>query len=49
MRYRELIDANAKELAQLITEEHGKTLVDAVGEVSAASRSSSSRWAFRIS
>ncbi len=33
MRYRELIDANRDELAGLITEEHGKTHVDALGSV----------------
>jgi malonate-semialdehyde dehydrogenase (acetylating)/methylmalonate-semialdehyde dehydrogenase len=33
MRYRELIDRNRDELARLITEEHGKTVVDALGEV----------------
>ncbi|MCC6434340.1 MAG: CoA-acylating methylmalonate-semialdehyde dehydrogenase [Acidimicrobiales bacterium] len=32
-RLRELIDANRKELAQLITNEHGKVLSDALGEV----------------
>src|SRR5688572_6543346 len=33
MRYRELIDANKEELARLVSEEHGKTVVDAVGSV----------------
>jgi malonate-semialdehyde dehydrogenase (acetylating)/methylmalonate-semialdehyde dehydrogenase len=33
MRYRELIDRHRDELAALITEEHGKTLVDATGSV----------------
>ena len=33
MRYRELIEANRDELARLVTEEHGKTLVDAAGSV----------------
>jgi malonate-semialdehyde dehydrogenase (acetylating)/methylmalonate-semialdehyde dehydrogenase len=33
MRYRELIDQHGKELAQLVSEEHGKTLVDAAGSV----------------
>ncbi len=33
MRYRELIEANRDELARLVNEEHGKTLVDAAGEV----------------
>ncbi|MEZ5232261.1 MAG: CoA-acylating methylmalonate-semialdehyde dehydrogenase [Acidimicrobiales bacterium] len=32
-RLRELIDANRKELAQLISNEHGKTVPDALGEV----------------
>ncbi len=32
-RLRELIDANRKELAQLLTNEHGKVLSDALGEV----------------
>ena len=31
MRFRELIDAHKKDLAQIITQEHGKTLVDAEG------------------
>jgi malonate-semialdehyde dehydrogenase (acetylating) / methylmalonate-semialdehyde dehydrogenase len=33
MRYRELIEKNRDELAKLVTEEHGKTLVDAAGSV----------------
>ena len=33
MRYRELLEANREELARLVTEEHGKTLADAVGSV----------------
>ncbi|HJQ61823.1 MAG TPA: CoA-acylating methylmalonate-semialdehyde dehydrogenase [Burkholderiales bacterium] len=33
MRYRELLEANRDELAQLVTEEHGKTLSDAAGSV----------------
>ena len=33
MRFRELLDANKKELRKLITQEHGKTLVDAEGEI----------------
>jgi malonate-semialdehyde dehydrogenase (acetylating)/methylmalonate-semialdehyde dehydrogenase len=33
MRYRELIEKNREELARLVTEEHGKTLVDAMGSV----------------
>ncbi len=33
MRFRELMEARKKDLARLITEEHGKTLVDAEGEV----------------
>jgi malonate-semialdehyde dehydrogenase (acetylating)/methylmalonate-semialdehyde dehydrogenase len=33
MRYRELLDAHRGELAQLVTEEHGKTLADAAGSV----------------
>ncbi|HUP94834.1 MAG TPA: CoA-acylating methylmalonate-semialdehyde dehydrogenase [Burkholderiales bacterium] len=33
MRYRELIDTHRDELAQLISEEHGKTVVDAAGSV----------------
>ena len=31
--FRELVKANAKNLAQLITEEHGKVAADAAGEV----------------
>ena len=33
MKFRELLDAHREELARLITEEHGKTLPDAVGSV----------------
>jgi malonate-semialdehyde dehydrogenase (acetylating)/methylmalonate-semialdehyde dehydrogenase len=33
MRYRELVERNREELARLVTEEHGKTLVDAAGSV----------------
>jgi len=33
MRFRELLDANKKELRRIITQEHGKTLVDAEGEI----------------
>ena len=33
MRYRELIEAHRDQLARLVSEEHGKTLVDAAGEV----------------
>ena len=33
MRFRELMDARKKELAATITQEHGKTLADAEGEV----------------
>ncbi len=33
MRFRELMEANKKALARIITEEHGKTLGDAEGEV----------------
>ena len=33
MRYRELIEKHRDELARLVTEEHGKTLVDATGSV----------------
>jgi malonate-semialdehyde dehydrogenase (acetylating)/methylmalonate-semialdehyde dehydrogenase len=32
-RFRELVDANSKELAALVTSEHGKTIPDALGEV----------------
>ncbi len=32
-RLRELLDANRKELASLVTAEHGKVLSDALGEV----------------
>ncbi len=32
-RLRELVDANRREIAGLITLEHGKTLADALGEV----------------
>src|SRR6476661_10412124 len=33
MRYRELLERHQQELAALITEEHGKTLIDAAGSV----------------
>ncbi len=33
MRFRELMDAQRKDLARIITREHGKTLADAEGEV----------------
>ncbi len=33
MRFRELMEARRKELAKIITQEHGKTLADAEGEV----------------
>jgi malonate-semialdehyde dehydrogenase (acetylating)/methylmalonate-semialdehyde dehydrogenase len=33
MRFRDLMDARRKDLARIITEEHGKTLADAEGEV----------------
>ena len=33
MKFRELLDANRAELAQLVTQEHGKTLADAAGSV----------------
>jgi malonate-semialdehyde dehydrogenase (acetylating) / methylmalonate-semialdehyde dehydrogenase len=33
MRFRELMEANKKELAALVTQEHGKTLADAEGSV----------------
>jgi malonate-semialdehyde dehydrogenase (acetylating)/methylmalonate-semialdehyde dehydrogenase len=33
MRFRELLDAHKKDLRQIITQEHGKTLVDAEGEI----------------
>ena len=33
MRYRELLEANRKELARIVTEEHGKTLPDAEGSL----------------
>ncbi|HYC44830.1 MAG TPA: CoA-acylating methylmalonate-semialdehyde dehydrogenase [Burkholderiales bacterium] len=33
MRYRELVEKHRDELAQLVTEEHGKTVVDAAGSV----------------
>src|SRR3954449_3362282 len=32
-RFRELVDANRKEIAALLSAEHGKTLADAGGEV----------------
>ena len=33
-RFRELLDARKKELAEIITSEHGKVLADALGEIS---------------
>ena len=33
MKFRELLEANRNELAQLVTQEHGKTLADAAGSV----------------
>ena len=33
MKFRELLEANRSELAQLVTQEHGKTLADAAGSV----------------
>ncbi|NQU55833.1 MAG: CoA-acylating methylmalonate-semialdehyde dehydrogenase, partial [Rhodospirillales bacterium] len=33
MKFRELLEANRAELAQLVTQEHGKTLADAAGSV----------------
>ncbi len=33
MRFRALLDAHKKDLRQIITQEHGKTLVDAEGEI----------------
>ncbi len=33
MKFRELMDAHRKDLAKIITQEHGKTLADAEGEV----------------
>ncbi|MFO1325002.1 MAG: CoA-acylating methylmalonate-semialdehyde dehydrogenase [Burkholderiales bacterium] len=33
MRFRDLMDAHRKDLAKIITQEHGKTLADAEGEV----------------
>jgi malonate-semialdehyde dehydrogenase (acetylating)/methylmalonate-semialdehyde dehydrogenase len=33
MRFRELMDSHRKDLAKIITQEHGKTLADAEGEV----------------
>ena len=33
MKFRELLDANKKDLRRVITQEHGKTLVDAEGEI----------------
>ena len=33
MRFRALMDAHRKDLAKIITQEHGKTLADAEGEV----------------
>ena len=39
---RELVEANSKEIASLITVEHGNVLSDVLGEVARASRTSSS-------
>ena len=36
--FRELVNANVKELAEIISDEHGKVLSDAAGRCSAASR-----------
>jgi malonate-semialdehyde dehydrogenase (acetylating)/methylmalonate-semialdehyde dehydrogenase len=33
MRFRELMEANKKDLAQIVTQEHGKTLTDAAGSI----------------
>ena len=33
MRFRDLLDAHKKDLSRIITQEHGKTLVDAEGEI----------------
>jgi len=33
MKFRELLDAHKKDLRQIITQEHGKTLIDAEGEI----------------
>jgi len=33
MRFREIVDANKKDLRRIITQEHGKTLADAEGEI----------------
>ena len=33
MRFRDLMEANKKELAKIVTQEHGKTLVDAEGSI----------------
>ena len=46
---RELIDANRKEIASLLTAEHGKVLGDALGEVARGSRTSSSPAVCRTS
>ena len=49
MRFRELMDAHQKDLAKIITQEHGKTLADAEGSRSrAASKWSNSPRASRI-
>ena len=45
--FRELLNERKAELAAILTAEHGKVLSDALGEVAAASRSSSSPAAFR--
>jgi malonate-semialdehyde dehydrogenase (acetylating)/methylmalonate-semialdehyde dehydrogenase len=41
--FRELVDANRKELAALLTSEHGKVTADALGEVARANTASRSR------
>jgi len=33
MRFRDLLDAHKKDLSRIITQEHGKTLIDAEGEI----------------
>ena len=39
MRFRDLMEAHKKDLARLVSQEHGKTLVDAAGQVEQANRS----------
>ena len=48
-KFRELLDRDAGALARLISEEHGKVLSDAAGEVVRGSGSSKSPAAFRVS